>query len=112
MLAVVWFVFAGMFFVVAGIHFRQSRERVPGMELFRADETGLDERVDAFARGMVRRPNELVRNLNGFIGDLNESNRRVNLVETFGYGAAGLTAVLSGLIELKVFEGVLKALGG
>jgi len=103
-ISVLWLVFAVLFFVLALLHFAESKKTIPEFKM-----TSIPSSMDIkFGKASLR---EI---LGGFAYDFNkhlanqdESNRKANLYACYGYLLAGATALVSMVL---VWQGYIFAL--
>lgn len=110
-ISVLWFVFAVLFLILAVLHFAQSKEAIPKIEVrkYPSDD------IMSIRTGEVliqQRLMDFTDDYNEHLANQNESNRKTNLYACYGYLLAGLTALVSMvLVWQEYFLALLAKIG-
>ncbi|MFZ0035668.1 MAG: hypothetical protein WAK60_11865 [Sedimentisphaerales bacterium] len=92
-ISVLWLVFAVLFFVLAGLHFAESKHVI---EEFKVTPLGSSGTGIAISGTNIKEPLEdFARDFNNYLADQNKSNHKINLYACYGYLLAGATAFVS-----------------
>ena len=98
-ISTLWLIFAILFFILAWLHWTESKQIIPDLKVTRVLGDGADIR-----KGGISTEQSLLDFANDFnkkyLADQNESNRKINLYACGGYCLAGLTALVAMGLEL------------
>lgn len=94
MLSIIWLIFAVLFFVLGYFHWRASGKIIPS---FQVSGRPFDKQVSVKIAGAdVDKPlKDFARDFNSYLDHYNESSRRQNRIQAFGYFLASATALFS-----------------
>jgi len=97
-ISIIWLVFAGLFFTLAGFHLAESRKTIPKIEVRRYPS---DDTISIKRGGIPieQRLFDFGDDFNKYLDDQDESNRKANRNAAFGYFAASLTALFAIVLE-------------
>jgi hypothetical protein len=93
-ISILWLVFTVLFFVLAGLHFAESKQTIPKIEVRKYPS----DRTTSITRGGIPIEQRLIDfggDFNKYLDGQDKSNRRANLYACYGYLLAGLTAFVS-----------------
>ncbi len=99
-ISIIWFIFAVLFFGLGFHHWNASKQNIPpfgvserqwsNMGSAKILGTDIDQPIKDFAK-----------DFNSFLNGYNNSSKKQNQRSAFGYWLAGLTAIISMLLEWK-----------
>lgn len=100
MLSLFWLLVAFIFFFIAGKHYRESKRSIGkfGWSVGSSVDLGSPRVFGPDINGLFR---EFVPNFNSFIEEYNKSNQRQNQILAFVDFLAGLTAIISCIMEFQ-----------
>ena len=99
MITILWLIFTLLFLILGIFHFVQAKKKMPKFELPKRPGDGQGG-VRVLGADIDQLTKDLANSFNTHIESLNKSNKRMNVIQGFGYVLASITALVSMCLTL------------
>jgi len=93
-ISILWLIFTLLFLALSIFHFVQARKKIPNYEQQRRPGANQGS-VSILGEDIDQQTANLANGLNTHIKELNNSNKKINIIQGIGYLLAFLTALFS-----------------
>ena len=90
-LSIIWGIFTLIFLVLGSLHWRWSYRNVAHLQIKQSLPSGVEVHIEMAGINFV----QFADNFNSYIDDYNQSTKKQNRFQAFGYWVASLTAIVS-----------------